>query len=248
MYNEQDNTTNAQPTEAPTAAVAAEAPTAVETPAAEPKLNKKQQRLAKRAAREAAAATATAAEPKQKGTRNAKSEKGEEKKVEKKRDKERVRRFTGVAEAKDSMYAVLLGCVEKKPEELSQIEMTALALTLIPSDSTVEWKSLIEQYNSKIIDGAMTASTRSDGTTGKNNDSPKGFNLRNQLFNAEHKEKNPLRVVRGQKYMNMKVHSNDGKLRGRLEGFTLMPSTHKMLNENQELVEKLHRRFFKRSK
>jgi hypothetical protein len=204
-----------------------------------PKLNKKQRRAEKRKAREATA------KGEAKGTRKgaAKSEKKEVK-----RDKERIQKFTGENAAKDSMYAVLAGCVEKKAEDLSQIERTALALTLIPVNTTTEWKPLIEVYNSRVINEAMTASTRSDGTTGPKGDSVKGFNLRNQLFNAEHKEKNPLRIIRGQKYANTHAHSHDNILRSRLEGFTLMPSTFKMLGESAELIGKLHKRFFKTSR
>jgi hypothetical protein len=175
-------------------------------------------------------------------TKGAAKAEPKEKKV-KELDKDRIKRFAGVAELNDSMYKVLVGIKAKEDlAAMSQLELTAAILTFIKPDQIVEWKSLVNLHNAKRKEGVAEASLFSDG---RNNAEAKCFNMRNILWNAEHKAKYPIRVISGDKYMNKKVHAQDGRLRGKLMGFTLLPSTHAMLKKEAKLANEVQSKLYK---
>jgi hypothetical protein len=158
-------------------------------------------------------------------------------------DKDRIKHFSGADALVDSMYQVLLGIKSVDDlNNLSQLQLTAAALTHIKPSQIVEWKSIVDLHNTKKRDGVCEASRFSDG---RKNAEAKCFNMRNILWNAEHKTKYAIRVISGDKYMNTKVHAQDGRLRGRLMGFTLMESTFAMLKKESKLVSEVQSKLYK---
>lgn len=106
-----------------------------------------------------------------------------------------------------------------KADEMSMEAMTYLALTLVKKGETIGWKELITRFNSR-SKGLPTASVTSDPSAGKHD----GWNLRNQLWNFEHRADTGCHA-QGKGALSLKTVSLDAGL-----------------------VKKLHSRFFKAAK
>lgn len=143
--------------------------------------------------------------------------------------KSRERKFVG--RNVKAFIEVLDEMLTLKADELNVFSITALILTLAPSDKRIAWKELFVKFNERCLP-SLQVSLYSDGRD--------GLNARNELFNAQHDGDSALRVFEWGTVTNKRSHA-DGK-RSHLQGLMLTKETSKAIKSRKV---KLHRKFLR---